>query len=298
MRARSGYNAGMNQKNQPDSFQFPLVPRRSPPTGEQVVSFVRRCNRQIGETGQTLSQLYWMLSKSLLFLQDLPRYGKHGRWEKWLGKWGISQSRWMRAKRIATTYVSTAQLKRVSVERALGVAQSKTAEYWAANGSATSDNQHDFYCTPTPVIKAFLEREEFSGLVWEPAAGDGASVSALREAGYEVLEGDIRTGTDFLHSRRRTPNIITNPPWTASRGELFVRHALKLATDKVAMLLPTWMLEGVERYELFTEHPVKAVYILSRRPKYQQGTMPFGSCWVVWQQGYRGKASVEWVLAD
>ena len=180
----------------------------------------------------------------------------------------------------------------------VGVAQSKTAEYWAANGSATSDNQHDFYCTPTPVIEAFLEREEFSGLVWEPAAGDGASVSALREAGYEVLEGDIRTGTDFLHSVGAL--LISSPTRPGQRVEVNCSSVMhfKLATDKVAMLLPTWMLEGVERYELFTEHPVKAVYILSRRPKYQQGTMPFGSCWVVWQQGYRGKASVEWVLAD
>ncbi len=112
---------GNLQKNQVDSFPFPLVPAGRKPTEEQVVGFVREANRRIDEAGATLAQLCWMLGKALLHLQDLPRYGAHGKWEGWLRRWGVSQSRWMRAKRLAETYSSPDQLRQVPVDRALRI---------------------------------------------------------------------------------------------------------------------------------------------------------------------------------
>ena len=41
-----------------------------------------------------------------------------------------------------------------------------------------------------------------------------------------------------------------------------------IAKNKVAMLLPMWFLEGVQRHDLFAGHPLKAIYIFSRRPKF------------------------------
>ena len=97
------------------------------------------------------------------------------------------------------------------------------------------------------------------------------------------------------------PNIVTNPPYSDGMAEQFCRHALKLATGKVAMLLPMWFLEGVQRHDLFSEQPLKAIYIFSRRQTCRAECelhAPFGICWVVWHKNYRGKPHIEWILDE
>jgi hypothetical protein len=172
--------------------------------------------------------------------------------------------------------------------------------YWAERpGGKNAENPLDFHPTPEPVIKALLARERFVGCIWEPAAGNGAIVRVLTEAGYRVRATDLANGIDFLQAKRRMPNVITNPPFSDGRAEAFCRHALKIATHKVAMLLPMWFLEGVQRHELFAKQPLKAIYILSRRPTFgkdQECHAPFGNFWAVWEKGYKGKARIEWLL--
>jgi len=162
----------------------------------------------------------------------------------------------------------------------------------------TADNPHDYYPTPPSVTKALVAKGHFKGLIWEPAASEGAIVQVLKEAGYEVLATDISSGTDFLISRRSVPNIVTNPPFSDNRAEEFCRKALKIATSKVAMLIPMWFLEGIQRYDLFAEQPLKTIYVCSRRPRFgeKKYNSPFGMCWAVWDKQYKGKPHIEWRL--
>jgi predicted RNA methylase len=173
---------GKPQKNQLDSFAFPLVPTRRKPTEEQVVGFVKEANRRIDEAGATLAQLYWMLGRALLHLQDLPRYGSHGKWEQWLRRWQISQSRWMRAKRLAETYSTPEQLQQVPVDRALKV---------GARGRKRTRREL--------VVSA-----ESNGQTYTPADGITMRCCDFRKLRVE---------------RSSAKAVITDPPWAASWTE-------------------------------------------------------------------------------
>jgi uncharacterized membrane protein len=75
------------------------------------------------------------------------------------------------------------------------------------------------------------------------------------EAGYDVSSTDLvergfgAAGVDFLlQYQALVQNIVTNPPFTL--GTEFVRHALRLATGKVAMLLKIGFVEGPTKEDL------------------------------------------------
>lgn len=154
--------------------------------------------------------------------------------------------------------------------------------------------------TPPHVTKALLARETFHGVILEPASGDGSMADVLRAQGYKVEATDIKNGHDFLRRRAKVANIAANPPYSQSMAEAFVRHAMEIAEKKIAMLLPFYFLEGVQRHGLFTnrEWPVKGLYIFSRRPTFgdKDDHSPFGSVWVVWEREYEGPTKTEWVL--
>ena len=176
----------------------------------------------------------------------------------------------------------------------------KGAEYWAERpGGQDEANPLDFHPTPASAIAALVARERFNGLIWEPAAGNSAIVRVLKQAGYKVRATDLTKGVDFLHASGKVPNVVTNPPYADGRAESFCRHALTVASHKVAMLVPIWFLEGVQRHDLFTSEPLKAVYVFSRRPTFgedQESHAPFGTCWIVWDKRYKGKPHIEWLL--
>ena len=105
----------------------------------------------------------------------------------------------------------------------------------------------DLYETPPEATIALLKHEQLPFYrVWEPCCGPGAIGRVLIEAGYKVLATDItdyggtvQTGLlDFLKATRCPAQfIITNPPF--NQADKFVRHALKLAPERVIMLLPS-----------------------------------------------------------
>jgi hypothetical protein len=172
-------------------------------------------------------------------------------------------------------------------------------EYWRSKQEC-SDHPLTLYPTPASVTEALLNREKFAGPILEPASGDNAMVTVLRRHGYKVIAQDIKDGHDFLLRKSKVANIVTNPPYALSMAEAFVRHAMSIAITKIAMLVPFYFLEGVGRHELFAGRlwPVKAVYVLSRRPTFgsQNGPAPFGSLWIVWERGFRGSTKTEWIL--
>ncbi len=154
----------------------------------------------------------------------------------------------------------------------------------------------DFYPTPPHAVQSLLDRERFTGLVLEPACGDGAIVRVLQAYGYDVEATDILDGKDFFARSETVPNIVTNPPYRQTLD--FILHAKKIATRKVAMLLPVEFLHGATRFELFQDRrfPLKNVYVFSSRLRFGSETdATVGHAWYVWDRKYKGEARLGWI---
>lgn len=171
----------------------------------------------------------------------------------------------------------------------------------------TSDGRpdHDFYPTPPEATEALLRVERFSGLIWEPACGDGAICKVLEDYGYTVAATDLidrgwgEAPHDFLTSNRTSENIITNPPFKLA--EPFLRHALNQTTGKVALLCKLQWLEGGKRKAMFEKSPLARVYVFSKRLTMTRNgeTMANGGmiafAWYVFEHGYKGDPTLHWL---
>ena len=51
--------------------------------------------------------------------------------------------------------------------------------------------EHDFYATHPDAVRALLDREKFSGDIWENCAGQGHVSEVLKEYGYNVISTDL-----------------------------------------------------------------------------------------------------------
>lgn len=176
--------------------------------------------------------------------------------------------------------------------------------------STSKREKDDFYSTPPDATRFFLDVEQFDGAIWEPACGDGAMSRVLQARGYEVASTDLaargfgESGVDFLMEwKARAPNVVTNPPFKL--GSQFVRHALRLTTGKVAMLLKVGFLEGVERADLFDAQPLARVWVYRNRQSFLKdgvhatnmngkGGM-IAYAWFVWEHGHKGAPTIGWI---
>lgn len=165
----------------------------------------------------------------------------------------------------------------------------------------------DFYSTPSWAIEELLKREAFPSPIWECAAGDGAISRVLEKSGYTVVSSDIRQGAgvygeggiNFFFESRACMSIITNPPFKSFQN--FALRSIGLA-EKVALFARLQILEGRTRYkEIFSRFPPKKIYVFCRRVNCLKngdavgaGTIAF--CWLVWERGFNGKPTVEWIL--
>ena len=158
----------------------------------------------------------------------------------------------------------------------------------------------DLYITPPFAIEQLLLRENFEGLVWEPACGTGAisryllNCMASDISDESFIEGE--QGVDFLSEFRKVDHIVTNPPFRLA--ERFVYHSLECATGKVALLMKLVFLEGRKRYKLFQETPLREVIVFSDRLSFG-GYQDFGGmmafAWFIWEHGYKGRAELSWI---
>jgi len=164
-------------------------------------------------------------------------------------------------------------------------------------------HKDDFYATPTLATEKLLQKECFSGLMWECACGDGAISKVLIKNGYDVYSSDlINRGygeqLDFLQSNKEVDNIITNPPFNLSTE--FTLQALKLAHKKIILLNKLSFLEGIKRNkEIFSKNKLQNVYVFSKRLNFRKysgeinGLMAFA--WFVFNQDYEGNAQLQWI---
>lgn len=173
----------------------------------------------------------------------------------------------------------------------------------------------DFYPTPPALTRALLSvlALPVGTLVHEPAAGDGAIATVLRDRGYRVIASDlldhgaapamqIATGVDFLRlHHRRASALITNPPY--SLAEPFLRQTLGLGYETVALLLPMGFLAAATRRDVTTAGPLAQVFVLQPRPTLYPASHPGGNsgvvhyAWMVWRVRRRGAitlAGLDW----
>lgn len=164
----------------------------------------------------------------------------------------------------------------------------------------------DFYVTPDWAVDRILEVADLKGLVLEPCSGNGAFAKKIPNC----LASDIRTDADvygkkgmdlFNFKEKCVDTIITNPPYCYAQE--VIEHCLKVARQKVYMLLKLSFLEGMKRKEFFEKTPLKKVYVFRKRvtlypanieeiPK-NSGTIAYAL--YEWEHGYTGEPTIGWL---
>jgi hypothetical protein len=166
-------------------------------------------------------------------------------------------------------------------------------------------NGPDFFPTPPWATYALIENEKFRGDVWESACGDGAMSQVIEMSGSRVISSDLydrgygESGVDFLAPTRKSPNIVTNPPFNAAEG--FVQSGLKFAEQKFALLLRLAFLEGANRQRsIFTKSPPSRVWVFSERITFypagavQKGSGTTAYAWFVWDKDAPSTTELKW----
>jgi hypothetical protein len=172
------------------------------------------------------------------------------------------------------------------------------------SGGADERNHHDYYPTPPLMTQALLDREKFPGVVWEPACGEYHMSKVLVDNKYIVKATDLIYGYDFLTATDDTcGSVVTNPPFSLAMD--FWKKCIDLKIQKYAFLLRLQFLEGSKRYDLFKGgHNPKKVYVFSDMMNVNHAGLenPFGGllcfCWFVWERGYVGDTSIDWIKFD
>jgi hypothetical protein len=186
----------------------------------------------------------------------------------------------------------------------------------ARNYAKEEREEHDYYATEPKAVELLLEKERFSPTVWECACGEGHIAEVLKNQGYDVVCSDIYDRgyedteiIDFLEVTSVATcyrmDIITNPPYKFAKE--FVEKALEISADgtKIAMFLKLTFLEGKARRKLFMQSPPRQVLVFSERilcaknGEFERMKASGGSAvayaWFVWEKGYNGKTTVEWI---
>src|SRR5262249_54088083 len=100
-----------------------------------------------------------------------------------------------------------------------------------------------FYVEPQWCSERLFAVEQFTRDIWDCCCGLGRIPEAARRAGYRTHATDIvdrgyqrfRGCVDFLQcDRSHASTIVCNPPF--AHCDAFVRHALNLKINKVAMI--------------------------------------------------------------
>jgi hypothetical protein len=164
----------------------------------------------------------------------------------------------------------------------------------------------DFFPTPAWATHALIENEAFEGDIWECACGNGAMSEVLANLGNQIVSSDLfdrgygEAGEDFLVSRRRADNIITNPPYNSA--EAFVQAGLQKSRRKFALLLRLAFLEGGNRQRtIFSKSPPARVWVFSERITFyplnaeRKGSGTTAYAWFVWDKEAAGGTELRWL---
>jgi hypothetical protein len=169
--------------------------------------------------------------------------------------------------------------------------------------------ERDHYVEPAWCSARLFAVEQFTGSIVDPACGWGTIVVEALKAGYNAAGFDLvdrgwdAIPRDFLQSATMFDNIVTNPPFDILPE--FVSHAVRHARRKVATIAEVRRLPAARWLQ---QLPLARILLLTPRP-----SMPSGSyikaggkvgggtkdfCWLVFDRGHVGPASVGWLTRD
>jgi len=172
----------------------------------------------------------------------------------------------------------------------------------------------DYYVTPAPITRLLLDNEHFHAehTILEPAVGEARSIErVLKERGYRVVSYDIHgQGAEnrcFFDVNETYHSVVTNPPF--NKHMAFIRHAKKVATSKIAMLLPVTYLTGAARHRTIwsdKDFPLARVHVLTRGVNFiaddphadKFETAQMYCAWYVFERGHVGEPVVRWIDND
>ena len=170
----------------------------------------------------------------------------------------------------------------------------------------------DYFPTPAPITRLLLDHEAFAkdDAILEPTVGEARAIErVLLERGFKNvicsdLHGKGREKRDFFDVTKRYHTIITNPPFSIHRP--FIEHSKKIATHKIALLLPVNFLTGAGRHEtLWTDRrfPLARVHVLNRGIDFL-ASEPFGErfhssqmycAWFIFERSHQGPPTLHWI---
>jgi hypothetical protein len=141
--------------------------------------------------------------------------------------------------------------------------------------------------------------------IWEPAAGDGALVSAIEATGHRVFASDIVDSQDFLISSppHLCQSLVTNPPF--NQLSRFLQRAVSLVDSPdnnliAAVLLLRWDALTARGRALVLQQ-ARQIHLCTWRPRWiaDSTTSPRWSfCWVTWRRGCCGPPTMHFVQRD
>jgi hypothetical protein len=185
------------------------------------------------------------------------------------------------------------------------------------SGSHTFEERGlDLYETPPCATEALMRAEQLPHRLWEPAAGRGAIVDVLRNAGHTVVASDVADygfPLNFVANFLTVPQapagvecILSNPPFQIVSD--FVAHALDLC-PRVIMLARLAFLETKRRTSILEKGGLARVHVfVNRLPmmhrdgwsgKRASSAMAFA--WFVWSRDHRGPATIDrisWIATN
>ena len=201
-----------------------------------------------------------------------------------------------------------------------GNKKSVFATLGASNHSKQERETMDYYATEPKAIDLLASKFDIPHRVWECACGGGSLSERLKERGHEVISTDIidrgyegfNGECDFL-SRLFHPTIegdyaiVTNPPYKFVTE--FVLTALDVLPDGcyLCLFLKTTALESRGRWEkIYRQTPPRYVFqcidriLCAKNAEFEDARKNLGAgaqayAWFVWQKGWKGQTTLDWI---
>ena len=154
----------------------------------------------------------------------------------------------------------------------------------------------DLHETPPQAIAALLRREQLPARLWDPCAGPGAIVQAIKDSGRVCFGSDIKKHRnygqlDFFRAKGVPVDvdaIIMNPPYRLAAP--FIDHALQMTPQIYALLRLNWYAAVRPRYpELY--HRLARIHCFAPRLPLMHranwkgpfATSQFDMAWFIWE---------------
>jgi hypothetical protein len=157
---------------------------------------------------------------------------------------------------------------------------------------SSPETRSDDWQTPPHALEPLLPWLKPDWLIWEPCAGKGNLVKALRERNFNVFASDKKNGRNFLKLPRSGPKreemefitaaydcVVTNPPYSLKLE--FLTRAYELQKP-FAFLMPLFTFEGPNRQALFEKHGLEVILIDKRvefEPPPGKNPIGFATAW-------------------